>query len=507
MFADVEAETKLFEQPGILDIVYHIEEGEQYRVGRIIVKIDGDERYTRRSVVLNRISMRPGDIFNLREIRNSERRLMASQLFLTDPAQGIAPSITVKPPDPETLARDPRSSRRRSWSIAGSHRPAPHDGRRSDHSNQDTALGGRNGSYRDTAQAISGIVRGLSDPGRPDRGAVGSRDCFCLLLAAGCAQSRWQADRPLTHDPPVQVEPLLPSTRFTPQVVRSQGPTPTDFAAGDTDFQPLSNATDLPRQPMPVSGVSSPTPGLPTEFGRCNTRAQYDADSLATLGTARAGCVVHRERYPSSLECIRTAGQRLCPAVERHRRTLYAACVHGAPASNSRRSPLPPPYPGTTASPMTAPTSPPVSPVWPGTPPAVPGSQVSALHSPNPNLPLGPNSPPPLYGPDARFADVYVNLQEAQTGRLMIGAAVNSEAGVTGQIIVDERNFDWRAVPRSWDDVISGRAFRGAGQTFRLEALPGNQFERYQVNFAGSLFLEYSLEPRSIRLLVYPQLL
>ena len=110
MFASVEAETKLFEQPGILDIVYHIDEGEQYRVGRIIVKIDGDERDTRRSAVLNRISIRPGDVLNLREIRNSERRLMASQLFLTDPAQGIAPSISVKPPNPDTqIARDPGS--------------------------------------------------------------------------------------------------------------------------------------------------------------------------------------------------------------------------------------------------------------------------------------------------------------------------------------------------------------------------------------------------------------
>jgi outer membrane protein insertion porin family len=106
----------------------------------------------------------------------------------------------------------------------------------------------------------------------------------------------------------------------------------------------------------------------------------------------------------------------------------------------------------------------------------------------NPTL-NGPAFPTPLFGPDARFADVIVNLQEAPTGRLMIGAAVNSDAGVTGQIVIDERNFDWRQVPTSWDDVLAGRAFRGGGQTFRLEALPGSQFERYQASFTEPFFL------------------
>jgi hypothetical protein len=47
--------------------------------------------------VLNRLSIKSGDIVDIREVRNSERRLKASQLFLTDPAQGIAPEIVVKP--------------------------------------------------------------------------------------------------------------------------------------------------------------------------------------------------------------------------------------------------------------------------------------------------------------------------------------------------------------------------------------------------------------------------
>ncbi len=81
------------------------------------------------------------------------------------------------------------------------------------------------------------------------------------------------------------------------------------------------------------------------------------------------------------------------------------------------------------------------------------------------------------------MADIIVNLQETQTGRLMVGAAVNSDAGVTGQIVIDEKNFDWRRVPRSWDDWANGTAFRGAGQGFRLEAMPGNDVQRYMLQF------------------------
>jgi outer membrane protein insertion porin family len=78
---------------------------------------------------------------------------------------------------------------------------------------------------------------------------------------------------------------------------------------------------------------------------------------------------------------------------------------------------------------------------------------------------------------------VNVNLQEAQTGRFMVGVGVNSDAGVVGQILLDEHNFDWRRWPSSWNDFASGRAFRGDGQRFRLEAAPGTEVQRYLVSF------------------------
>ncbi len=97
----------------------------------------------------------------------------------------------------------------------------------------------------------------------------------------------------------------------------------------------------------------------------------------------------------------------------------------------------------------------------------------------------------PVYTPNVRVADLVINGFPARTGRIMLGGAVNSDAGVTGQITVDERNFDITRWPRSFQDLFSGTAFRGAGQTFRLEAAPGSDFDRYSVQFADPNLFGY----------------
>lgn len=93
--------------------------------------------------------------------------------------------------------------------------------------------------------------------------------------------------------------------------------------------------------------------------------------------------------------------------------------------------------------------------------------------------------------PRTRQVPVDIYLEEARTGRFMIGGAVNSNAGVTGQIVVDERNFDITRFPQSFQDLFSGRAFRGAGQTFRLEAVPGEDYQRYMGTFSDPFLLGY----------------
>ncbi len=120
IFADIQPETRFLEQPAQLDLVYKIEEGDRYRVGRIDVKIAGDNPHTRRTAVLNRLTLRTGDIASTKKLRDSERRLKASQMLANQPAQGQVPKIVFAKPGMEdeeedadtSVARNPRGRHR-----------------------------------------------------------------------------------------------------------------------------------------------------------------------------------------------------------------------------------------------------------------------------------------------------------------------------------------------------------------------------------------------------------
>ena len=80
------------------------------------------------------------------------------------------------------------------------------------------------------------------------------------------------------------------------------------------------------------------------------------------------------------------------------------------------------------------------------------------------------------------YADLDVYLSETQTGRINIGGAFNSDNGLVGQLIIDEKNFDITRFPRNFRELTDGTAWRGGGQNFRLELVPGNDIQRYLVS-------------------------
>jgi RNA polymerase sigma factor (sigma-70 family) len=88
-----------------------------------------------------------------------------------------------------------------------------------------------------------------------------------------------------------------------------------------------------------------------------------------------------------------------------------------------------------------------------------------------------------------------LNMQEQRTGNLIFGVGVNSDVGLTGIIMLNERNFDILRPPTSSDDIINGAAWRGAGQEMRIEAVPGTQLQRYTGTFREPFLLDspYSL--------------
>jgi outer membrane protein insertion porin family len=108
-------------------------------------------------------------------------------------------------------------------------------------------------------------------------------------------------------------------------------------------------------------------------------------------------------------------------------------------------------------------------------------------YGPLPGTSLDPTNPlyptPNIPGFPERTVDVDISGSETQTGRLMLGLGVNSNAGIVGNIVIDERNFDWTRLPTSWEDVRNGSAWRGAGQRFTINASPGSQVSRYLVSF------------------------
>lgn len=84
---------------------------------------------------------------------------------------------------------------------------------------------------------------------------------------------------------------------------------------------------------------------------------------------------------------------------------------------------------------------------------------------------------------DDAVRDILVEVEEASTGSVSFGAAVTSDAGLFGAIDLQQRNFDAADFPESWSELFTGRAFRGAGQSFSISLQPGDEFQRYQVSF------------------------
>lgn len=98
-----------------------------------------------------------------------------------------------------------------------------------------------------------------------------------------------------------------------------------------------------------------------------------------------------------------------------------------------------------------------------GTFPSIPGMNMTNVN-PDHNDPF----------PNRSFADVIASVDEAPTGRFMIGVGANSYQGLTGNIQIYEKNFDIFNIPRSLSDITNGQAFRGGGQSLQLNLMAGN---------------------------------
>ena len=406
VFADIRPETVFLEEPGEVDLIYHIDEGEQFRIGNIYVNIGGDNPHTRIQTILNPMSIRPGDIADIREIRASERRIIARNITHSDPASGARSSLTYRISDESNqyeLANRPQT-RTRAASPSSS---APGQG---------------SGS------------RGIS----PGGGGSGSRG--------------FRGQSPDDRGPRVLAPP---SSNKQQLEQRSPQPTPTVYR-GQSPEQPSrppvwynrlrqARAQQTVRKPTnPYRNVRGQSPGS-------NVQQAYQGLPAGGIAQNQYGGQIVGATGPSANHAIAQAPVNQGAAPQGN--------IQQAQFSNNVAPPagFAGPVPGT-----------------------LPGYQIF------PDGRFGaPGQPFP-----GQTVDLIFNGQETQTGRLMFGVGVNSDAGLVGNIVLDERNFDWRRPPRSLADIRNGTAWRGGGQRFRIDASPGSEVNRYLVSFQEPYLLD-----------------
>ena len=91
---------------------------------------------------------------------------------------------------------------------------------------------------------------------------------------------------------------------------------------------------------------------------------------------------------------------------------------------------------------------------------------------------------------DEEVRDLLVEVEEKNTGSVGLGVGISTDSGVVGGINLTQRNFDITDVPETFDEFITGRAFRGMGQYFRIDIEPGSETSRYSVTWKDPYLFE-----------------
>lgn len=418
LYAEVNA-TPIFleDQPGVVDIVYTINEDKVWRIRRVDVVVNGgngNPSHTKDTVVLNQMLVAPGDLANKVLIKKSERRISSSSFFANAQTGGQAPRISIRP-------------------VTG----------------------------MNARPMVDGLARGQGS-GEPE-----SDD----PELSGEASSVPRKTRSVDPEFPVPRFPRHTQTtarRSTTSEPQSTELRTTSTRASTPVTSPTTNRTttrshrDLPRDVQPaVIEQDSETENVdiaePTYVPPRTGRVRYENPQSSSA-------------IPQNLKQIFDEGEATVPRA-----------ADGGPGQDED---LATPVADTDFEGR-------VGTIIRAQGPGLDGTQAQNPlfnNSPDGN-PLG--NPMLMPSPDQPgWVDLVPEVTETQTGRISFGVGVNSDAGFLGNAIVDESNFDILRVPTSFRDILDGTAFRGGGQQFRMEAVPGNQVSRYLISWRDPFFMD-----------------
>lgn len=106
IYAEVDADLRFIEAENQVDVTYRIEEGDRWKIGRILVQIDGEPNLMRESTMLNLLDLVEGQYIDRRTLEINRARLERSQLLETNPAFADPPELKVVPQDGKPIGGD-----------------------------------------------------------------------------------------------------------------------------------------------------------------------------------------------------------------------------------------------------------------------------------------------------------------------------------------------------------------------------------------------------------------
>ena len=99
IYAEVDPQTIIRDDANSVDLVFKIEEGDRWKIGEILVNIEGEPHLMRETTLLNMLNMREGDYINRAALETGKNVLQRSQLLESNPQVADPPDIKVVPRD------------------------------------------------------------------------------------------------------------------------------------------------------------------------------------------------------------------------------------------------------------------------------------------------------------------------------------------------------------------------------------------------------------------------